>query len=304
MNFINDLFTKAVDVYNVNPYVFISLFFVSLPFYYGGYYLMIKIGYMYFKETYRAGQKFNINQLVQIKGFTKGLVINRFGWALPYLYLMAFGKNLPVWVYILIIFWIGLTAYLAVGQAHSKIINKSIKYMRVSGEDEIKAREFLAKRYGEVNFISKTEAKKPYYDEYVDSSVYFVARILGEVVGVIRIVNNSKVGLPILNDFKLDRNFIDKLNSYNQDKLVEIGNLAATPNQNIAKGLYKIVIKHCLKNKSIPLARIDKDLLVRLKKRYWLLRPFVKEIGKTKKYPGEICVPIKIKFNKFMLLFI
>lgn len=304
MNFINDLFTKAVDVYNVNPYIFIGLFYGSLIFYYPGYFIMLRAGYTQYKTHKEKNTKFNLDKLLKDERFIKGLVLNRFGWVLPYLYLMLFGKNLPIWVYILIIFWVSITTYFAIVKVHSKIINKSIKYMKVSGEDEIKAREFLAQRYGEVNFISKSEARKPYYDEYIDHSVYFVAKILGEVVGVIRVVENSKVGLPILNDFKLDNNFINKISVDKKKRLVEIGNLAAVPKQNIARGLYIIVIKYCIKNKLIPLARIDKDLLNKLRKKYWLLKPFIKEIGKTKRYPGEICVPVKIKFNRFMLLFI
>lgn len=304
MNFINELINKAVNVYNVNPYIFVGLFFASLPFYYPGYYLMIKAGYRYFKNDYKKSKDFDLGNLIKSKGFLPGLIINRFGWVLPYLYLMTFGRNLPIWIYMLIIMWLGLTTYLTIFKTRTKIITDAIMYKIVDKNNEIQARRFLSKRYGEVEFITESESKLPYEDEYVKYSRYFVAERGGEIIGVIRVVGNSEVGLPVLNDSKIYKKDMDGLKKAGLDKIAEIGNLAAIPGQNIAKGLYKIVIKYCLKNKLVTVARIDDGLLRSLLKKYPILRPFVHQIGENVPYPGSICVPIRIKFFSFMLLFI
>jgi len=217
---------------------------------------------------------------------------------------MLVGRNLPIWIYILIILWLGLTTYLTVFKTRTKVIADSITYKMVDKDDEVLARKFLSKRYGEVEFITEAESKLPYEDEYVKYSKYFVAERGGDVVGVIRVVNNSKVGLPVLNDSKIYENEMKKLEKSGINKVAEIGNLAAIPGQNISKGLYKIVIKYCLKNKLVTVARIDSGLLDKLLNRYWFLRFFVHQIGDNVPYPGSICVPIQIKFNSFMLLFI
>lgn len=304
MDFINNLINQANDVYHVNPYIFVGLFFASLPFYYPGYYMMIKAGYKYYKNDYKKTKEFDLSGLVKSKGFLPGLIINRFGWVLPYLYLMFVGRNLPIWIYFLIIIWLGITTYLSIFKTRTKVIADSIKYKMVDESDEIDARKFLSRRYGEVEFITESESKKPYEDEYVKYSKYFVAKRQNEVIGVIRVVNNSKVGLPVLNDSKIYENEMKKLKKNGVEKIAEIGNLAAIPGQNIATGLYKIVIKYCLKNKLTTVARIDSGLLDKLLKKYLFLRLFVKRIGEDVPYPGSICIPIRIKFNKFMLLFI
>ncbi len=304
MNFIDDLYTKALTVYNVNPIIFIGLFYGSLILYYPGYFIMLRAGYTQYKTHKEKNTKFNLDKLLKDERFIKGLVLNRFGWVLPYLYLMLFGKNLPIWVYILIIFWVSITTYFAIVKVHSKIINKSIKYMKVSGEDEIKAREFLSKRYSEVNFIPKSQANKPYQDEYVKYSKYFIAKRAGSVVGVIRIVKNSKVGLPVLNDSNIYSYEKDIFKKIGENNIVEIGNLAAIPGRNISKGLYRLVIKYCLDNKLHAIARIDSDLLDKLIKRYWILKFFVKRIGDDVPYPGSVCVPIKIKLFRFYFIFV
>lgn len=304
MDFINNLINQANDVYHVSPIFFVSLFFVSLPFYYPGYYMMIKAGYKYYKNEYKKTKDFDLSGLLKSKNFIPGLIINRFGWVLPYIYIMIVGKNLPIWVYLSVFAWLGITTYLTIFKTRNKVIADSVTYMMVNKNDEIAARMFLSKRYGEVEFITEAEAKLPYNDEYVKYSKYFVAKRHDEVVGVIRVVHHSKVGLPVLNDSKIYSREQNRLKDIGLGKVVEIGNLAALPGQNISKGLYKIVIKYCLKNKLVTVARIDSGLLDKLIKRYPIFRPFVRQIGDNVPYPGSICVPIRIKFFSFMVLFI
>lgn len=298
------VFNDTNKTYNVNLLVMELFYIASVPFYYYGYYLMGRSGYRYFKGKNIENKRFDFGDLLKEKGFVGGLIINRFGWVLPYIYLIIVGKNIPVWVYFLIIIWLMVTTYLAFWRTRTDVLRKAVTYKMAGKDDEVEARKFLSKRYGEVGFISETESKLPYIDQYVKYSRYFIAKNIDEIAGVIRVVNNSKMGLPVLNDSIIYKNEMAKLKKVGIDNVAEIGNLAAISGQKIANGLYKIVIKHCLDNRLVTVARIDSGLLSNLFKKYPILRFFVRRIGDDVEYPGSICVPVKIKFNLFMLLFI
>ena len=116
MVIIDQIYNKAVFTYNVNPYVLIALYILSYPFFYGGYIMMAKIGYRYFKNV----KKFDLSGLLSEKGFIKWLVVNRFGWVMPYIYVIILGRNLPIWVYLLIILWLVITTYLIIQKVYKK----------------------------------------------------------------------------------------------------------------------------------------------------------------------------------------
>lgn len=304
MDFIINLYNQANNTYHVNPLIFVVLYIITVPIYYYGQFIMIKVGYKYFKKERKEKKKFDIGGLITSKGFIKGLIINRFGWVAPYIYVFIFGRNLPIWVYVLILVWLSITSLLIIWKTRKQAIKESISYKIANEEELLLARKFLSKRYYEAGYLSEKEAIIPYDDEYVKNSIYFVAKILDDVVGLIRIVKNSENGIPVINDFELYDNDLKYLKSRSSKRLVEIGNLAAISDKNIGKGLYKTVIKYCIKKRLITVACIDSKLLNKLLSNYWFLRPFCKQIGKQKMYIGSITVPVRLKFNVFMLLFI
>lgn len=300
MNFINELFDKAVDTYNVNPYIFVGFYLLTIPVYYYGHFIMIKCGLRYYKKN----KKLKLGGLVKSRGFLRGLIINRLGWVIPHIYVISFGRNLPLWVYVLIFLWLLITSFVIIWKTKDKVILASKKYKIADKEEIIEARKFLAKRYVEAGYLEKNKSKEIYSDKYVDNSVYFVATRIDEVVGVIRVIHNSKNGLPTRNDFKLYDSESARLSLIKSEKIVEIGNLAALSGQGIAKGLYKIVIRYCVKKKLIVVACIDSVLLNRLLAKYWFFRPFVRQIGEPIFYMGSMTTPIRLSFNLFMVLFI
>lgn len=97
--------------HNVNPVIFISIYLSSLIPYYFGVYLMLKgsgILNMGLKDFVHfvpgKNPNFNINLIFL------GFLINRLGWAIPFLYIEFWGKglrwyiHLGIWVWILLSF--------------------------------------------------------------------------------------------------------------------------------------------------------------------------------------------------------
>lgn len=93
---VHHLWHQATAVYGVNPAVFVGLYLFSfLPFYYGVFRIL------------RGAKRRSLNEAAS------GFAVNRFAWALPYLYVLVFGKNLPTLVTVLVLVWvIGSTAWM------------------------------------------------------------------------------------------------------------------------------------------------------------------------------------------------
>lgn len=126
MGVFEDLFNKAIDIYNVNPYIFLILYLVSVPIYYYGHVAMIKSGYRYYKDKKKTLKTFGVTEFLKDKGFIRGLIINRSAWVMPYIYVMVAGRNLPIWVYLLIIAWLALTSFLVVRKSRQKVVTDLI----------------------------------------------------------------------------------------------------------------------------------------------------------------------------------
>jgi hypothetical protein len=162
---------------------------------------------------------------------------------------------------------------------------------------------FLMTRYKEVGYIDRKEGST-YADEFVSNSVYFVAIENSKVVGVIRLVLNSPIGLPVVKEYQIFTKFA-KILENSKTKTAEIGNLAALPGKQIGPRLYKIAIRYAIKNGyKILVAGIDQGLYIFLRKRYWILWPFYCKIADSKHYIGSTTVPILIRINIFMLSFL
>lgn len=166
------------------------------------------------------------------------------------------------------------------------------------------ALNLLENRYLEAGYINESQKDVIYEDPYINNSKYFVAKDGAKVVGVIRLVFGQNDELPVFNEFILDSVARGKTNKLN-GKILEIGHLAAIPGRRIAPGLYRIAIQYALKHGYTYLvAGIDHNLFNRLKKKYPPLKPFYMQIAEPKFYVGSNTVPILLKINPIMLLFL
>lgn len=86
---------NAID-WNINPFIFVGLLFATLYHYYKGWFEIAKGVVTRDKET-----------------LYHGIALNRFVWAIPYLYVLIFGRGYPWWVPAGIITWmvIGLVIF-------------------------------------------------------------------------------------------------------------------------------------------------------------------------------------------------
>ena len=80
-----DILAKARDTYGVNPAVFLALFLGSGPVFYYSLFRLLRA------VARRAGGE---------AGFWGAVFLA--ATAAPYLYVLVFGRNLPVWVYIVV----------------------------------------------------------------------------------------------------------------------------------------------------------------------------------------------------------
>jgi|GEM_PF-6544690 len=298
------LYNVARDVYHINPAIFVFLYIITIPVYYLGWAIVIERGYKFYKKIKEDNTPYVLSDFFSEKGFLVGFYINRFGWFAPYIYVVIYGRNIPIYIYILIFGWLILSSYLFLHKIHKKIINKYFTYEIAEKDDIIAARRLIYKRYKEVGYLKSNDTTGIFTDKYVPESIYFIAKRNGNVVGAIRLVQNSKIGLPTLNEY--DTYLSDpEISSEKSDSIVEIGNLAALPGHEIARGLYRIALKYSVDNGyKYWVAAIDLSLFNYLKKKYWILSIFYKQIGKPEYYVGSISVPILIRPRKIMLLFL
>lgn len=107
MNIIEYYRNIAIINYHVDPIIFIVLIIISIPFYYYGLFVMGKI-------IYRLKTKHKLigKEILKHKEFIRALVINQVAWIAPYIYVLFWGENLPLWFWVLIFAYIILAAYL------------------------------------------------------------------------------------------------------------------------------------------------------------------------------------------------
>ena len=99
---------KAIR-HHVNPRVFVALYFGSaIPFYVGIYLMLLGSGLL--SISWRGLLSFKLQQ-VHLSGGTVllGLLINRFAWAIPYLYVEFCGRGLAWYIHVGVWLWIVLS---------------------------------------------------------------------------------------------------------------------------------------------------------------------------------------------------
>jgi hypothetical protein len=170
---------------------------------------------------------------------------------------------------------------------------------KVADGDEIEmARKFHHDCFLRSGFISESSPTQMIEDQYVEKSTYLIALKVkdrgssqdeAEIVGVIRQIQQSPMGVPTLNNFEIDSKYKKELSCIPDQEIVEIGSLSSHPQHNVGKGLYRFAWQRSkLLKHSIWLAAIDERLYRVFKAK--LFFEFV-TIGRPDLYQGSITVP-------------
>jgi hypothetical protein len=127
MNFeyLENIRNMAIETYQVDPWIFAIIYIITIPVYYLGLFIMIEQGVKFYRVNKKLKKKFQINMLFSHKGFNVGFSILVLGWIIPYIYVLIFGKNIPLLIYLLIFGFFFLSLYLVTRKTHVKIIKKS-----------------------------------------------------------------------------------------------------------------------------------------------------------------------------------
>ena len=105
-NFLNYYRDLAINTYDVDPFVFMIIYLASIPIFYYTLFIMGKVIYHLKQEHNLKGK-----EIIKHREFIKALIINQIAWISPYLYVMFFGKNLPIWFWLFLALWLGITLF-------------------------------------------------------------------------------------------------------------------------------------------------------------------------------------------------
>lgn len=83
------------ETFNVNPLIYAALYVFSIPpFWYG----ILRMAKSLVKSR---RQQWTWKEAVGDASFRLGISITAFAWAMPVVYLIVWGRNLPLWIYAL-----------------------------------------------------------------------------------------------------------------------------------------------------------------------------------------------------------
>jgi len=181
-------------------------------------------------------------------------------------------------------------------------------YKLANTEEEINiARRIHHDGYLRVGYISGATPTGMVEDGYHPYSDYIIAILMngkskrkGEVVGVMRIIKNSPLGYPTLNEFEISKRAKDWISSIDPESIIEVGSLFVKPGYSAAKGLYRYAWQYSkIRRDTLWLACIDKTLFEVLKRRYQF---YFKRIGREQFYLGSVTVPAMLDCGRQRLL--
>lgn len=163
-------------------------------------------------------------------------------------------------------------------------------------------------------YLNKRFIESPYPkgiidDQYAPHSDYIVAIYFpkeedsdkGKIVGVMRMIRYSEVGLPALNNFEIFPYFEERLREAELEKTVELSALAVRGQFNVAKGLYRFAIQYSdLMGDINWIAVLDERLAKAYIRRF---KFFFEKMGEPKFYMGDITIPyiMSRKFQREMM---
>lgn len=106
-NFLAHYRDLAINTYDVDPVIFIVLIIISIPFYYYSLYVMGKT-IIHLKTEHKLRSR----EILKHHEFVRALVVNQIAWFLPYIYVIFWGRNIPIWIWILLAIYISFAVYL------------------------------------------------------------------------------------------------------------------------------------------------------------------------------------------------
>lgn len=121
INFLSTYWQLAENTYHVNPLIFVILMTASVPPYYWGWFALAKETVDFGKRYKNKQNGLKITDILTEKGFLLPLTINRAAWVMPYIYVIFWGKNIPLWFWIVFFGWICLSSYLFWNKLKQKI---------------------------------------------------------------------------------------------------------------------------------------------------------------------------------------
>ena len=171
-------------------------------------------------------------------------------------------------------------------------------YKVAEGPEIEMARSFQHDCYLRAKFISESSPTGMIEDEYVENSTYLIAvKFEGtglnqqepEIVGTIRQIQKTQIGVPTLNCFDIDEQQKQRFSGIPDKEIVEISSLSAHPQNNVGKGLYRFAWQRSkLLKHSIWLAAVDERLYKVFKRKLFFE---FRTIGSSGFYQGSITVP-------------
>lgn len=115
----------AVNVYHVDPAIFIFLMMLSIPPYYWGWYALAREAIDFRKRYKDKRHHLRVTDILSEKGFLLPLAINRSAWVMPYVYVIFWGENIPPWFWFLFFGWIFLSSHLFWNKLKQKLKDKA-----------------------------------------------------------------------------------------------------------------------------------------------------------------------------------
>ena len=100
---IESIMNTAKEIYNVDPIIFLVIYFICVPVFY----------FSLYKTIRSIAQKNTKSTLLWSTVFLASCVA-------PFLYVMIFGRNIPWWVYIIIVILIGQSVYSIINRIKKK----------------------------------------------------------------------------------------------------------------------------------------------------------------------------------------
>jgi hypothetical protein len=89
LNLINKYTDLAVNSYHVDPRIFVGLIILSLPFFYGSFFVITKQLFNYKKRKNFDNRKLG-----------GAILVCFISYIFPYFYIILFGKDLPMWFWV------------------------------------------------------------------------------------------------------------------------------------------------------------------------------------------------------------
>lgn len=117
LNYISEAYSHIGSTYGVNPIIFAVIYVASIPIFFLSLFKVVNILISKGKQKTEDAPK----ELMENKRLFTWAIVLLFDYLSPYLYVLIYGKNFPVWAYFILIVIILLSTYSLVRKVKKKI---------------------------------------------------------------------------------------------------------------------------------------------------------------------------------------